>query len=134
MYAQKGGATVVGGRLHFLGIVSSVCFRREEGSIELRPIPVVDAAVSVTREMIDLGLVIKAQPVLETAHQMIERYSRPTASPYLRSETIFYGRRTLRLRCVRRSQAPSDGHIMAGVRSLARFVHSARVEGRNTQP
>lgn len=77
MYAQKGGATVVGGRLHFLGVVSSVYFRREEGSIELRPIPTVDSAVSVTREMIDLGLVIKAQPILETVHEMIERYSGP---------------------------------------------------------
>ncbi len=76
MYAQKGGGTVVGGRLHFLGIVSSVYFRREEGSIELRPVPTVDSAVSVTREMIDLGLVIKAQPILETVQQMIERYSR----------------------------------------------------------
>jgi hypothetical protein len=79
MYAQKDGGTVVGGRLHFLGLVSSVYFRREEGSIELRPIPTVGAAVSVTREMIDLGLVIKAQPILETVHQMIARYSPPSA-------------------------------------------------------
>jgi Trypsin-like peptidase domain len=78
MYSQKGGETVVGNRLFFLGLVSSVFYRRAEGEIEVRPAPTVGNQVAVTQEMIDLGVVVKARVVSETVRTMIATYTQGT--------------------------------------------------------
>jgi hypothetical protein len=75
MYAQKDGGTVVGSRLHFLGAVSSVYFREYDGSIESRPVPTAESPVAVVREMLDLGVVIKARAITETIDHLIKVYS-----------------------------------------------------------
>ncbi|HEV8726501.1 MAG TPA: trypsin-like peptidase domain-containing protein [Candidatus Binatia bacterium] len=62
-------------QLELLGIISSVFFRTESGTIELRPAPTnVSDAVIKTREMIDLGMVYKSHLILETIDDFWEKH------------------------------------------------------------
>jgi len=62
-------------QLQLLGIISSVFFRTESGTIELRPAPTnVSGAVIKTREMIDLGMVFKSHLILETINNFWEKH------------------------------------------------------------
>lgn len=66
--------TVVGGeRIHFLGVLSSVYYREEQGSLELREIPTAVKPIPTSKEMIDLGVVQKAHTVVETIEHFISR-------------------------------------------------------------
>jgi hypothetical protein len=62
-------------QLQLLGIISSVFFRTESGTIEIRPAPTnVSGAVIKTREMIDLGMVFKSHLIIETINDFWEKH------------------------------------------------------------
>lgn len=63
---SKMGATTIGTRVVFLGLLASVFFREQEGRLEQRPVPTAQADVPVTTEMLDLGVVFKARTIRET--------------------------------------------------------------------
>lgn len=73
-YASKDGGFVVGSRLLFIGVVSSVVFREDTGRIEFREIPTRNIPIIRTRQMIDLGLVFKAETVLETIEAFLKAH------------------------------------------------------------
>lgn len=70
-YWEKGKGTVVGRRLFFLGIVASVFFRRDLNKIEMINIPTGEIPVAITTQMIDLGLVFKAETIVETIEEFV---------------------------------------------------------------
>jgi len=70
-YATKGGPTKVGTRLHFIGVVASVYYRNEINEIVYVPIPTDDKPVTIGKEMIDLGIVYKANTVPEAIEQFV---------------------------------------------------------------
>lgn len=71
MYYTKGGATTVGSRIMFVGVVAAVFFRNDINNIVTIPIPTQNQkAVALSREMIDLGVVYKAPTVVETIDQL----------------------------------------------------------------
>lgn len=49
-----------------LGVVTEVFYRTDEGHLELRPIPTGTTPVAVYKEMLDLGVVLKAHLIRET--------------------------------------------------------------------
>lgn len=65
-YPDKEGNLYAGNRIFFLGIIAQTYHRQEEGEIQVRNIPTVDVPVAVSRQMIDLGIVIKATAIIET--------------------------------------------------------------------
>lgn len=70
-YAPKGGGLVVGGRILFLGILSRVFVRRERGQFEVLDIPTGQVSAMITRQMIDLGYVYKAEMIQETVAALL---------------------------------------------------------------
>jgi hypothetical protein len=72
-YAPKGGGLVVGSRVLFLGILSAVFVRLEEGEFEIVDIPTAQVPVVRTEQMIDLGYVYKAAMVQETVNHFLAR-------------------------------------------------------------
>jgi len=81
IYADKSGGTVVGTRLYFLGVVASVFFQEDVNEIRIRSIPTLDLPVSVSRQMVDLGVVFKASTILETIEAFLKERGELTASP-----------------------------------------------------
>jgi hypothetical protein len=65
-FAQRGGFNI-SSRLYFIGVIASVAYVEEEGTIAFKAAPTANQPVAVTRQMIDLGVVFKAATVLETA-------------------------------------------------------------------
>lgn len=66
-WVDRSGDTNIGGRrFMFLGVLSSVFYRQEDGRLEFAEIPATLVPVVKTREMIDLGVVFKARTILET--------------------------------------------------------------------
>ena len=65
-YTHRGGL-VVDSRLFFVGVVSSVAYVEQEGQIAFKEIPTAQPPVAVTRQMLDLGVVFKANTVVEAA-------------------------------------------------------------------
>jgi hypothetical protein len=61
-----------GRKFHFVGVVAAVFFREEANRIASIPVPANLGATTIGSEMIDLGLIIKSQSVLE----LIEAYLR----------------------------------------------------------
>ena len=59
-YSTKDGRFLLGNKLAFVGIISSVFCRRAEGTIEMAEAPTAMVPVPVSKEMIDLGVVLKA--------------------------------------------------------------------------
>jgi hypothetical protein len=70
-YASKGGF-VVGNRILFLGIVSSVAIREEQGQIVFISIPTSQVPIVKTQQMIDLGIVYKSSAILEVVKMVVE--------------------------------------------------------------
>lgn len=71
-YSPKEGGLVVGGRLLLLGVLSGVFTRREKGDVEIDEIPTAQGGVSFTDQMIDLGLVWKAEVIQKTVLAFME--------------------------------------------------------------
>jgi hypothetical protein len=80
-YSTKSGNFIVGNKLAFVGIVSSVFFRRAEGKIEMTEAPTAMVPVPVSQEMIDLGLVIKSSVVIEVIEQFLGLKGKEEAKP-----------------------------------------------------
>lgn len=72
MYHRKIGATVVGTRLLFLGVVASVFFRLDMNEIQILSVPTVDVPIALSRQMIDLGIVFKPVTIIETVKKFLE--------------------------------------------------------------
>lgn len=64
-YSHRGGL-VVRSRVLFLGIVSLVYFREDDGTLNFVDIPTAVVPAIKTRQMIDLAIVFKAQTIFET--------------------------------------------------------------------
>lgn len=64
-YYHRGGL-VIGNRILFLGIISSVAIREIEGRVEFITSPVNKIPVVKSQQMLDLGVVFKASTILET--------------------------------------------------------------------
>ncbi len=73
-FATKGGPAQVGTRLHFIGVVAAVYHRNELNEIVTIPIPTDTKPVAVGKEMIDLGIVFKAENVTETIEQLVDNH------------------------------------------------------------
>jgi hypothetical protein len=73
-YSDKGGF-VVGNRVLFLGIISSVAIREEQGQIVFIPSPTSQVPIVRTQQMIDLGTVYKSSTILETVKILVDKWS-----------------------------------------------------------
>jgi hypothetical protein len=80
-YSTKSGNFIVRNKLAFVGIVSSVFFRRAEGKIEMTEAPTAMVPIPVSQEMIDLGLVIKSSVVIEAIEQFLGSKGKEEAKP-----------------------------------------------------
>ena len=67
-------ALVAGDRVIFLGVLASVFYREEDGSLEFKEIPTRVEPMVRTREMIDLGVVYKARTVQETIEHLLRAH------------------------------------------------------------
>lgn len=65
--------TIVGDRVHLLGIISSVYYRIEEGEVQLIPQPTAKS-VSKTQQMIDLGVVFKSSAIRATVTRGLKQH------------------------------------------------------------
>ena len=72
---QKHGQLMNGPAIQFVGVVRAVFFRKERNEIVKVPAPTYHADAVDTREMLDLGLVIKASRVLELVRHAESLYS-----------------------------------------------------------
>ena len=73
MYTNKDGTTNVSSRLLFLGTVASVFFKQDVNEIKMITQPVVDRPVAISKQMIDLGIVFKAETVVETIQSFLSK-------------------------------------------------------------
>lgn len=64
-YPDREGNLYAGNRLFFLGIIAQVYQRVDEGEIKIKDVPTVQTPISVTKQMIDLGIVFKASTIKE---------------------------------------------------------------------
>jgi len=65
------GSFAIGSRILFLGIISGVFFREEEGDIKIIDIPSSLVPTTRTKQMIDLGIVVKSNAIVETINDVI---------------------------------------------------------------
>lgn len=65
-YSDRQGNLYEGNRFFFLGVIAKVYHKKERGSIEVQDIPTKKTSVPISTQMIDLGIVFKAETVLET--------------------------------------------------------------------
>lgn len=61
----QGNTLQAGARFHFLGVIASVLIRLEQGAVEFVDIPTAQQQIATMQQMIDLGVVFKANTVLE---------------------------------------------------------------------
>lgn len=71
-YSTKHGI-VIGTRVLFLGVISQVVFREEEGKIVIVAAPSSLTPIVRTRQMIDLGIVYKSPTVIETVQEVLRQ-------------------------------------------------------------
>ncbi len=74
IWSDRGKAAVAGNRIYMLGILASVFFRRNDGTLAFEEIPSAVRPTVRTQEMIDLGIVYKARTVLETIEHLLRRF------------------------------------------------------------
>lgn len=70
-YTKKGGGIVIGSRLLFLGVLGAVFVRLEAGQFEVVDIPTAQTPIVTIEQMIDLGLVYKADVLVDTVRQFL---------------------------------------------------------------
>lgn len=71
-HPDKEGNLYAGNRMHFMGIVAKVYQRLEQGEIRVVDIPTAQKYLAEINQMIDLGIVYKA----ETVKECVEHYLR----------------------------------------------------------
>ena len=69
-HSDKSGNLYAGNRMHFMGIIAKTYQRLEQGEIKVIDIPTAQKAFAEINQMIDLGIVYKA----ETVKECIEHY------------------------------------------------------------
>jgi hypothetical protein len=65
-YPDKEGNAYTGNRIYFLGIVAKVYQRQEKGVIKVIDIPTSQQLETEINQMIDIGIVFKAEAIIET--------------------------------------------------------------------
>ena len=70
-YTQKGGGIVIGSRLLFRGVLTGVFVRLETGQFEVVDIPTAQTPIVTIEQMIDLGLVYKADVLVDTVRHFL---------------------------------------------------------------
>lgn len=71
-HPDKAGGLYAGNRMHFLGLVAKVYQRQEQGEIKVIDIPTNQKAVAEVNQMIDLGIVYKAETILEATDHYLK--------------------------------------------------------------
>lgn len=79
VFSDRRGNSTIGTRLVFLGVVASVFFQQDVNRIHLIPDNTANVPVAVAKQMIDLGIVFKAQTVVEAITNLLG--SRGVAPP-----------------------------------------------------
>lgn len=85
-YADKAGNMYAGNRIHFLGIIAKVFQRVEKGDVKVIDIPTEQKAVAEVNQMIDLGIVFKAETIVEACdyyvdqHNLVQEETKPLMS------------------------------------------------------
>ncbi|MCO7058334.1 trypsin-like serine peptidase [Pseudomonas juntendi] len=64
-HPDKEGNLYAGNRVHFLGLISSVYHRNEEGDIKVVAVPTAQRAYAEIKQMIDIGVVFKWYTITE---------------------------------------------------------------------
>jgi hypothetical protein len=77
MYSEKSGATVVGSRCFFVGVIAAVFFRTNLNQIISVPVPTNAQPMAIQQEMIDLGVCFKARTVVETINAFLSANNVP---------------------------------------------------------
>ena len=65
-YSDKHGGLYFGDFVQFLGIIAETFHRQDEGDIIIKNIPTKDVPFSISKQMIDLGIVYKAITIEQT--------------------------------------------------------------------
>ncbi|MBK5008000.1 trypsin-like serine peptidase [Pseudomonas sp. S32] len=73
-HPDKEGNLYAGNRVHFLGLISSVYHRDQEGDIKVVAVPTAQRAYAEFRQMIDIGVVFKWGTVSETIDLHMARH------------------------------------------------------------
>ena len=71
-HSDRQGNMYMGNRIHFVGIMAKVFQRVEQGDLKVVDIPTEQKAVAEINQMIDLGIVYKAETVLECCEHYIQ--------------------------------------------------------------
>ncbi|WP_083868169.1 trypsin-like peptidase domain-containing protein [Halomonas smyrnensis] len=75
-YGTKSGEAMMGTKFYFIGVVASVYFKTNAKEVVELPVPTSTKSLAVYEEMIDLGVVFKADAVRETIEFAIESQER----------------------------------------------------------
>ena len=70
---SRDGGLIAGQRLFLLGVLGSVFYRETDGTITFEEIPAAVQPVVKTNQMIDLGVVYKANTILETIEHLLRK-------------------------------------------------------------
>ncbi len=70
-FSPRGGGLTIGSRVLLLGLVSEVLVRQETGNIDFVKVPTAVVPRISVQQMIDLGIVFKAQTILETINALL---------------------------------------------------------------
>lgn len=76
-YADKQGGLYAGSKLYFIGIISRVYQRQENGVITIKDIPTANVPVAEINQMIDLGIVFNYKVVTETMDHYLRQFNIP---------------------------------------------------------
>lgn len=71
-HPDKAGNLYTGNRMHFLGIIAKVYQRLEQGDIKVIDIPTAQKAYAEINQMIDLGIVYKAETIVESIDHFLK--------------------------------------------------------------
>ena len=63
-----------GQRIYFIGVLGSVYYREDDGSLNFQEIPTAVGPIIKTRQMIDLGIVYKARTVVEVIEHWLREH------------------------------------------------------------
>ena len=80
-WATKQGGLVAGSRIFFVGVIAAVFYRTQMNQIIPVPIPTQVQPMAKQQEMIDLGIVFKAQTVVDTIEAFLKAHNVDTSAP-----------------------------------------------------
>jgi hypothetical protein len=75
--STRPGRPFLGNALYFLGVLASGFLREQSGRIEVVPIPTAMVPISITPQLINLGIVHKAHTVTETIEHVLSLPGKP---------------------------------------------------------